>query len=301
LTNSRLIVNIRTAIKISERLRSLSEIYNPSMLSKIISSNNFSPIINRINKHRIIFNKSERKYRFNTFLHLLYNKMTKEYRNEYVYKNTILNEILLRKFKLDNTILLSEFKIGKSVADLVLINGNAIVYELKTDLDNLKRLNNQLNDYKRAIDTIYIVTNNKFVKTIKNLYNDTNFGLIEFTEKNTLRVHKKAVKDTSKLDHEIIFKLLRKNEYLKIIQHYFGSVPNVPNTKIFSECLSLIKKIDVIDFHNTVFRKIRNRNIKAPQYLISKKTPRELKFACYNLDLNSNGYNILYKLLNNKI
>jgi hypothetical protein len=298
---SGLTLNRENTIKISERLRSLSEIYNPSMLSKIINERNFSPIINRINKHRIVFTKNNRKYRFETFLHMLYNKMTKDYRNEYIYKNTILNKILLHKYKLNNTILLSEFKIGKSVADLVLINGNAIVYELKTDLDNLKRLNSQLSEYKKAIDTIYIVTNHKFINTINNLYSDSKIGIIEFTEKNTLRYHKKGIKDSSKFIHETIFKLLRKNEYLDIVEKFFGSVPNVPNTKIFSECLNLIKEIDIIDFQKTVFKKIRERNIIAPQYLINKKTPTELKFACYNLDLNSNGYNNLYKLLNIKI
>lgn len=39
---------------------------------------------------------------------------------------------------------LTELPIGDSKADFIMINGRGVVYEIKTDLDNLNRLNSQL-------------------------------------------------------------------------------------------------------------------------------------------------------------
>lgn len=62
--------------------------------------------------------------------------MDKEYRNEYFYKNTIFNQLLVQKHDLYNTAALTELPIADSKADFVMINGKGVVYEIKTDLDN---------------------------------------------------------------------------------------------------------------------------------------------------------------------
>jgi hypothetical protein len=64
----------------------------------------------------------------------IYEIMTRSYRNEYVYKNTLLNRLLLTKHSLKTTTALTEIPISRSKADFVLINGKAVVYEIKTEL-----------------------------------------------------------------------------------------------------------------------------------------------------------------------
>lgn len=46
----------------------------------------------------------------------------------------------------NTTTALTEIAIAKSKADFVLINGKAVVYEIKTELDNLERLSAQVDD-----------------------------------------------------------------------------------------------------------------------------------------------------------
>ena len=67
----------------------------------------------------------------------IYHFMDCQYRNEYFYKNTILNQLLIKKHDLYNTAALTELPIGDSKADFIMINGRGVVYEIKTDLDNL--------------------------------------------------------------------------------------------------------------------------------------------------------------------
>lgn len=64
----------------------------------------------------------------------IYSVLEDKYRNEYYYKNTLLNKLLLGIHSVNTTTALTEFPIAKSKADFVLINGKAVVYEIKTEL-----------------------------------------------------------------------------------------------------------------------------------------------------------------------
>ncbi|MBU5889902.1 sce7726 family protein, partial [Vibrio cholerae O1] len=77
-------------------------------------------------------------------------------RNEYFYKNTLLNKLLLGKHSLNTTTAITEIPINKSKADFILINGKAVVYEIKTGLDSFERLESQIEDYFKAFVNVYV-------------------------------------------------------------------------------------------------------------------------------------------------
>lgn len=83
--------------------------------------------------------------------------MGKEYRTEYLYKNTILNKLLFAKHDYKNNSF-NELPIDKSKADFVMINGKGVVYEIKTELDNLDRIETQIQDYYKAFTEVVVVT-----------------------------------------------------------------------------------------------------------------------------------------------
>src|SRR5690606_28537435 len=86
-----------------------------------------------------------------------YQSLLREYRHEYLYKSALLNQYVLRQHSLDDTILLNEFRIGKSVADAVLINGTNKVFAIKPELDSPDRLTTQLADYYKAFSELYLI------------------------------------------------------------------------------------------------------------------------------------------------
>ena len=97
----------------------------------------------------------------------IYHFMDCKYRNEYYYKNTILNQLLIKKHDLYNTAALTELPVGDSKADFIMINGRGVVYEIKTDLDNLLRLENQIKDYYKVFSYVYVVVGNKQLLHVK--------------------------------------------------------------------------------------------------------------------------------------
>ena len=77
-------------------------------------------------------------------------QLIKEYRNEYIFKNTIANKIIKGRHRLSNVTYINEFRVVNSICDVAIFNGTSSAYEIKTELDNFDRLENQLADYKKG-------------------------------------------------------------------------------------------------------------------------------------------------------
>jgi hypothetical protein len=171
-----------------------------------------------------------------------------------------------------------------------LLNGEAKIYEIKTDLDNLDKLEKQIVNYSQFGNKVYIVASYNHIQKLLEKYSNSTVGLIEFTKKDTLSTVKEAESYSDKFDHTCIFKTLRKQEYLEIIQECYGGIPEVPNTLIFRECLKLAKQLDKCQFQRLAYENLKERKLKFPQLLQDSRTPFELKHICYNMDLAENEY-----------
>jgi len=254
----------------------------------------------------VLFEKQTSKYLNITgnstnldIIRMIYKALNKEYRCEYIYKNNLLLHII-KTYGLKKSLTLNELRIGASLADLVMLNGQVKVYEIKTELDNLEKLEKQIVDYNKFADEVYIVTNDKYAEKLLIKYKNTDLGIIILNSKNKLEVVKKAETNSHSFDFETIFKILRKQEYLDLVFENFGYIPDVPNTKIFSTCYNLLLKKDIKDFQKQVLGKLKERKLNSPDLLKSKKTPVELKHICNSLDFNDSEYHKLYNFLETK-
>jgi hypothetical protein len=84
-----------------------------------------------------------------------------------------------------------EVSIGKNNSvrsDIFTINGDITIYEIKTEVDTLTRLDNQLKYYQQYANKIYIVVDKKFLNKLKI---DENIGIYEL-KKNTIKLIKEA-------------------------------------------------------------------------------------------------------------
>ena len=129
---------------------------------------------------------------------------------------------------------------------------------------------------------------------------NSTIGIIELTSRNALKEIKKASSNEASFSHETLFKTLRKQEYIGIIEEYFNFVPEVSNTRIFKECLALAKEIEISLFQKLVVKKLKSRNISNPKKIQEKAIPESLKHICYSLDFSKNEYEKLDSFLNEK-
>lgn len=278
------------------KIRSLSQIISPSNFKKIVREDDCYLTFYKIKKYTSVTDSTTNLDAIN----VIYNSLLRNYKNEYVYKNILTNKLLLKKYSLKNTIALNEFNIGKSIADFVLLNGEARIYEIKTELDNLEKLDKQIIDYCKFGDKVYIVTSSKHINKLLELYNNTTIGIIELTSRNALKTIKEATTNEATFNYDVLFKTLRKQEYIEIIEEYFNYIPKVSNTRIFKECLSLAKNIEIKVFQKLVVNKLKSRNISNPKKIQEKVIPDSLKHICYTLDFSKNEYEKLNSFLNKK-
>lgn len=211
----------------------------------------------------------------------IYHFMDCEYRNEYYYKNTILNQLLLKKHDLYNTAALTELPIGDSKADFIMINGRGVVYEIKTDLDNLLRLENQIKDYYKVFSYVYVVVGNKQLSHVKEFLKDQKVGIYELTSSGKLICRKKAFYNKENLSYEAMFQVLRKAEFESILLKHFHKLPEVNSFQYYRECQKWLKRVNIITLQKDVMKCLKARTLMLVENKLEEKVPYELRFYAY--------------------
>lgn len=229
-------------------------------------------------------NKEQKTYF--EYLSYLYHFMMRYYRCEYVFKNEVINKILLRHFTHPDTISFSEFRVDKSIADLVMFNGISRAYEIKTDYDSDKRLIHQLTDYNKLFDKCYLVTSNdgckKYVKELPG-----NVGIITFEYKGNRLVHHivREAEQNEVIDVPTLMRSVRAVEYKSIVKDLYGTLPVVSEFDMFEECEKLLTNADYKKVRTSFLRVIKQRKTNTQSLKQFDRCFRQLGVAT-NMTLN---------------
>lgn len=193
------------------------------------------------------------------FLSDIYKYMSKHYRNEYFYQNTLLNKLLLGRHSIKTTTALSQVPIERSKADFILINGKAVVYEIKTELDTFDRLSTQLSDYYKAFNHVCVVTCEENLEKISEILKNTKVGICILSKSNTLQFRKEAEQNNEHLNHRSLFKILRKYEFEQILQKYFGELPKATPAFYYEECYKMFKTIAIENVYKLFLMELKKK------------------------------------------
>jgi len=222
----------------------------------------------------------------------IYARLGKEHRNEYYYMNTLLNKLLVGIHSVNTTTALSQVRIGQHIADFVMINGEGCVYEIKSDLDNYDRLNDQLSDYYRAFSKVSVLADvhdrERIVHMLES-YGDMGnaVGIYALSERDTIfsKANMREPKQFDDyLDHCNIFKLLRKCEYESIVLKAFGKLPQVAPVFYYRACLGQFEQIPIKKAQSMAFKELKKRN-KISKIVFERIQP-ELKSTMYFASLS---------------
>lgn len=270
----------------TNKMSNLNRVFTRNMLRHFMdgkTDNVYATVVKRY-----ICNPNQKKNR--QLISEIYCELKNNYRNEYFYKNTLLNKLLLGVHSVNTTTALTEVPIAKSKADFVLINGKAVVYEIKTELDNLERLSSQIDDYYKAFDHVAVVTFEKNLLQLQKVLDsiDKPVGIYVLRKNGKLGTIQKPQRYIEDLNKEVIFKLLRKNEYENIITYYYGYLPEVTQFKYYTACKQLFLEIPLEESYLYVLKNLKKRMQLEKQEFV--KVPYELKFLAYFMELKYEDY-----------
>ncbi len=199
----------------------------------------------------------------------LYQFMTKHYRNEYVYQNILLNKLLLGRHSTKTTTALMQIPIANSKADFILINGKAVVYEIKSELDDFSRLKTQLADYYKAFAHVCVVTSEDKAPRILAILQDSPVGVMVLTKRNTLSMRKEPLEERNFLSYRVLFQVLRKGEYEQILLHLKGNLPQVAPVFLYRACLESFSTIAMDVLYPMVLTELKKRNTLTGEHCLS--------------------------------
>lgn len=275
------------------KMNILNRVFSRNTLQRVIENQkdqNYSAVVKRyVNQPN---EKSNQE-----LISEIYSELRNNYRNEYFYKNTLLNKLLLGVHSVNTTIALTEIPIARSKADFVLINGKAVVYEIKTELDNFERLESQINDYYRAFDHVSVVTCKMNLQALKKKLEviDKPVGIYVLQKNGSIRTERKPEKYPKDLDLNVIYKILRKIEYETIILEKFGELPNVCEFEYYRACKKMFLQIPIEEAYLSMLKQLKKRTQIIKEEFIS--VPYELKFLAYFMNWKEEDYNKLNKFL----
>ena len=236
------------------QLRDYSSLFSRGEVIKWLK-NDFKSIDIKLDRYN-----SYNKNKGNSYLQVLrktYKSLEKYYPNEYVLKNEFLNQWLIKELGTRNSIIFNEFRTGKAIADLAMFNGVSKAFEIKTILDKEYRLSNQIKEYKKIFNEVYIVVPNIFLNKYKNY--DDNLGLITYESSTKKFELIQKPKRNYDLDIDVLMEVLHTKEYVEIVKSYYEELPKMNSFNQFEICKELISGIPKIELNNIFIDSMKKR------------------------------------------
>lgn len=218
-------------------------------------------------------------------------------RDEYVYRAALTHRILLGKHSLKTASMLSEFRAGKSKADVVILNGTATVYEIKSERDSLARLAKQLEDYKKVFARAYVIVGETHVKSVLNETKE-NIGILSLSSRYRISTVREALDEPQNICPVSVFESLRSAEALEVLKFLGKEIPSMPNTKLRTAMREKFFALDPVDVHNATIKVLKSsRKLDSLQSLLDA-LPKSLYAAALSVPLKRSGHQFLVKSVN---
>lgn len=210
-------------------------------------------------------------------------------RDEYIYRAAISQKILMGTHTLRTASMLNEFRAGSSKADLVILNGTATVYEIKSERDSLARLANQVENYKRVFAKVNVIASEGHIEgIIETVPKDV--GVMCLSKRFRITTVREAVECPERICPVTVFESLRMAESNTILQTMGVVVPEVPNTQRHAAMRDLFARLDPVELHIEMVRTLKRTRDLAPLDDFVNRLPKSLQAAALSISVRRSDH-----------
>ena len=272
------------------RLRDLSSAFSRSAFIDVLNFNDYSHFNWLASKYDLL-----KCATYSDLLKKTYSLISKYYRCEYVYKNELI-KLLLKEYGTKNSVYFSEFRVGNSIADMVMFNGESKAFEIKTEYDTPRRLDKQLNDYKRFFDKCYIVVPENKVDEYYAIVESTT-GIIAMSRDNRHIILKgiRHAEQNERFEPEALMSCLRTEEYKNIVLSLGKPLEGVAGYDMYTYCYQIISKASPGELRKLFLREVKKRKNNTA---LLRKYPMSIRQMMLSLNLPEDKANKLLEQLN---
>lgn len=180
--------------------------------------------------------------------------------------------------------MLSEFRIGSCKADLVILNGTATVYEIKSERDSLSRLSNQLEMYRKVFAKVYVIAAERFVEEILR-ESDSHVGVLKLSPRLQVQTVREAICGADNICGATLLDSLRTVEAIDVLERLGQQVPVAPNTLLRAGLRKIFVQIDPSELHGAAVQVLKaHRSLSGLQDLVTA-LPSSLTAAALTIPL----------------
>jgi hypothetical protein len=244
-----------------QELAAISRLFSSSVIRELARKGRSRSFIELAEESQLLGKLSSTASVFTVF-DSAFTALKKEgYRDEYVYKTALILRILLGRHSLRTASVLNEFRVEDCKADLVILNGTATAYEVKSERDSLARLERQIETYSQCFAQVYVIAAENHLDAVKALIpNDV--GILKLSNRLEISLVQKALDRPERTSSAVIFDSVRTVEARLILEAHGISIPKVPNTQLHSVLRELFTKLTNLDAHRGMVRVLkRTRNL----------------------------------------
>ncbi len=260
---------------VGEKL-SLGLLFSPSVIKRL-SGRDGHGFINQFAKQ--IGFQAERGQTVSEYYQAAYSLMRREkLRSDFVFRNEVVQKRWLHRHSINTATVLNEHRVGRSRADLVLINGLATGIEIKSDRDSLGRLSSQLRDYSKVFPQTMVVTGSVHLPEVVKMVPKST-GVFELTRRNTLRQIVPVVENYSYIDSDVLAGSMNQQEATDLLTALGREIPRKPNTLMWAEIRRKLSEVDPQELCSAYAKVLKSKRSKSAYSAYLPDFPRAVQTA----------------------
>lgn len=267
-----------------DRSRLLARIFTRPMLEDVARRGSARDVVATLTKLRVS-TRGSGSISVAELLNAGLEELCKDYRCEYVYKAAIASRIVFGKHSPRTAGLAIELNVAGSIVDAAVFNGTSTAYEIKTEFDSPIRLTTQTPAYLRAFDRVNLVTHPDLVDKYATLL-DSRVGIYALTRDNSLSERRSAISDISRVEPKVVFRMLRRAEYMEAVTKHFGPQPTLPNALVDAHYAALFNELTSGQAHHVLVKAMRARSTDSKSVEYLQALPSSLRALGYAAPLS---------------
>ena len=222
--------------------------------------------------------------------------LVREYPIEYVYKSCLLKKTVFGIYSPNTTSLYMEFPVGGCRADLLLVNGDARVFEVKTRFDDPTRLRIQLAEYYRCFESVSVfVEEHQFERYIQELPDYV--GVLALTSRFSISVKRQPQPMSKRLDYVQMFALLRQREWYDIASDLGVDLCSVDPSVRYQVALRYFMTLSVRKAHDRIVAALRSRQRTCRLATLCGRLPKSVHASVFSHRLRKQDWENLILVL----
>ena len=223
--------------------------------------------------------------------------LRRNYPVEYVFKACLLRRRLFGTHSPRSTSAYFEWPIGEARADMLLVNGRAEVYEVKSCFDGPARIDSQLREYYRCFTRVTVVSGPSETPMYLDRLPEY-VGVATLTPRFSISVKRAPTPRYDRLEHVPMVRLLCQPERHKIAAELGVDMFSPDGACRYRYLLTKIRQsLSVRDVHERVTKALRGRSRTKRRAAYCNHLPYSLHVAAFAYRLRKTDWEALFRVL----